>query len=33
VHYLLLLALWTLAALAVLTLVPRVEAHLDRRSS
>src|SRR4051794_28098050 len=31
-RYLLLLALWTLAALAVLMLVPRLEAHLDRRT-
>src|SRR3954451_2466756 len=32
-RYLLLLALWTVAALAVLTLVPRLERYLDRRSS
>jgi len=31
-RYLLLLALWTVAALAVLTLVPRLEAYLDRRA-
>jgi hypothetical protein len=30
-RYLLLLALWTVAALAVLMLVPRLETHLDRR--
>jgi hypothetical protein len=30
-RYLLLLALWTVAALAVLMLVPRLEAHLDER--
>jgi hypothetical protein len=30
-RYLLLLALWIVAALAVLTLVPRLEAYLDRR--
>jgi hypothetical protein len=32
-RYVLLLALWTVAALAVLTLVPRLERYLDRRSS
>jgi hypothetical protein len=32
-RYLLLLALWTVAALVVLTLVPRLERYLDRRSS
>jgi hypothetical protein len=32
-RYALLLALWTMAALAVLTLVPRLEAHLDRRAA
>ena len=32
-RYLLLLALWTIAALAVLTLVPRLERRLDRPSS
>jgi hypothetical protein len=32
-RYALLLALWTVAALAVLTLVPRLEAYLDRRAA
>jgi hypothetical protein len=32
-RYLVLLALWTVAVLAVLMLVPRLEARLDRRSS
>ena len=32
-RYLVLLALWAIAALAVLMLVPRLEAYLDRRSS
>ena len=32
-RYLLLLALWTVAALAVLALVPRLEAWLDQRPS
>ncbi|MGB9367043.1 MAG: hypothetical protein WCE79_13635 [Xanthobacteraceae bacterium] len=32
-RYLVLLALWTVAALAVLMLVPRLEAHLDRSTA
>ena len=32
-RHLVLLALWTVAALAVLTLVPRLETYLDRRST
>ena len=32
-RYLLLFALWSLAACAVLLLVPRIAAHFDRRRS
>jgi hypothetical protein len=32
-RYALLLALWTVAALAVLTFVPRLETYMDRRGA